>query len=158
MTVLGRCVRFNGIVAYCVLALCVLRTALKTPEYCVPKRGVSPPFDNRPGTGRFLRISLAWSHIVPAPSGVCIWKHRPVPGRAPYDIVRCPDGVVKDQPDTVRCRPILHEFSRAFIHTFISNLAIIPKKKQVVKIRKVETDSDSDCDENHTCSKQQKFK
>ena len=53
-------------------------------------------------------------------------------------------------------RPILHEFSRAFINTFISNFAIIPQKKQVVKIRKVETDSDSDCDENHTCSRQQK--
>jgi len=26
-TVFERCVRFNGIVAYCVLALCVLRTA-----------------------------------------------------------------------------------------------------------------------------------
>ena len=42
MTVFERCVRFNGIVAYCVLALCVLRTALNPPEYCVPKGGVSP--------------------------------------------------------------------------------------------------------------------
>jgi len=44
MTVFERCVRFNGIVAYCVLALYVLRTTLTPPEYCVPKGGVSPSY------------------------------------------------------------------------------------------------------------------
>jgi len=53
-------------------------------------------------------------------------------------------------------RPILHEFSRAMINTFISKFAIIPQKKQVVKIRQIEADSDSDCDENHNCSRLQK--
>jgi len=42
------------------------------------------------------------------------------------------------------------------MNTFISKFAIIPQKKQVVKIRKIEADSDSDCDENHTCSRLQK--
>ena len=35
--------------------------------------------------------------------------------------------------------------------------AIIPPKKQVAKIRKTEADPDSDEDENHTCSRLQKF-
>jgi len=39
------------------------------------------------------------------------------------------------------------------MNTFTSKFAIIPKKKQqVVKIRKIEADSNSDYDENHTCS------
>jgi len=33
------CVRYNRIFAYCVPTLCVLRTALTPPEYCVPKGG-----------------------------------------------------------------------------------------------------------------------
>jgi len=43
------------------------------------------------------------------------------------------------------------------MNTFISKFAIIPQNKQVVKIRKIEADSDSDCDENHTCSRLQKI-
>jgi len=39
-------------------------------------------------------------------------------------------------------------------NTFISKFAIIPPKKQVVVIRKIEADSDGD--ENHTCSRLQK--
>jgi len=41
---------------------------------------------------------------------------------------------------------------------FISKFAIIPPNKQVVKIKKIDTDSDSetDGDENHTCSILQK--
>jgi len=31
------CVRYNRISAYCVPTLCVLRTVLNPPEYCVPK-------------------------------------------------------------------------------------------------------------------------
>jgi len=34
-----------------------------------------------------------------------------VPDRAPYDVVRCPAGVVKDQPDIVRCPA---DFTRIF--------------------------------------------
>jgi len=39
------------------------------------------------------------------------------------------------------------------MNTFISKFAIIPPKKQVVKIRKIEADSDSNGDENHSCSR-----
>ena len=48
-------------------------------------------------------------------------------GRAPY-------GVVRDQPDTVR------KFSGAMVNSFISQFAIIPSKKRVVKIKKTEAD------------------
>ena len=53
-----------------------------------------------------------------------------MPSRVLYDVVRCSAG-------------------------FISKFAIIPPKKQVVKIRKIEADSDSNGDKNHTCSRQQ---
>ena len=36
------------------------------------------------------------------------------------------------------------------MNTFTSKFAIIPQKKQVVKIREIEADSDSHCDKNHT--------
>jgi len=42
------------------------------------------------------------------------------------------------------------------MNTFKSKFAIFPQKKRVVKIRKIEADSDSDCDENRTCSRLQK--
>ena len=77
-----------------------------------------------------------------------------MPGRAPYDVVRCPAGVVRGQPDTVRC-PV--DFTRIFTcndeYMYIK-IAIIPPKKQFVKIRKIEADADSD-GEKHTCSRQQ---
>jgi len=76
-----------------------------------------------------------------------------MPGRAPYDVVRCPAGVVRTP---YGARPILYEFSRSMMNTFISKLAIIPPKKQVVKIRKIEANADSDGDENHTCPRLQK--
>jgi len=56
-------------------------------------------------------------------------------GRAPYDVVRCPAGVVKDQPDTYGVRPILHEFSSAMINTFLSKFL---QKTQIVKKSKFE--------------------
>jgi len=37
------------------------------------------------------------------------------------------------------------------MYKLISNFAVIPPEKQVVKIRKTEADSDSDEGENHTC-------
>jgi len=43
------------------------------------------------------------------------------------------------------------------MNTFSSKFAIIPQKKQVVKIRKIKADSDSDSDENHTWSSLQKI-
>jgi len=43
------------------------------------------------------------------------------------------------------------------MNIFTSKFAIIPQKKQVVKIRKIEAYSDSGCDKNHTCSRLQKF-
>jgi len=42
------------------------------------------------------------------------------------------------------------------MNTFTSKFGIIPQKKQVVKINNIEADSDSDYDENHTCSRLQK--
>jgi len=39
----------------------------------------------------------------------------------------------------------------------ISKFVIIPPKKQFVKIRQIEADSDSDGDEKHTCSRLQKY-
>ena len=43
--------------------------------------------------------------------------------------------------------PILHDFSRAMMNTLIiSKFDLILPKKQVVKIRKIEADSDSDGD------------
>jgi len=39
---------------------------------------------------------------------------------------------------------------------YISKFVNIPLKKQFVKIRKIEADSDSEGDENHTCSRLQK--
>ena len=42
-------------------------------------------------------------------------------------------------------------------YTIISIFAISPPKKQVAKIRKTKSDSDSDGGENHTCSRLQTF-
>jgi len=39
----------------------------------------------------------------------------------------------------------------AMVNSFISQFAIIPAKKQVVKIKKIEAKSESGGDENHTC-------
>jgi len=47
--------------------------------------------------------------------------------------------------------------SRAMMYTLISKFAIIPPKKQVVKIRMTQADSNSDEDENHNCSRLQKI-
>jgi len=75
-----------------------------------------------------------------------------MPGRAPY-------GVVKDQPDAARCPA---DFTRIFrcngelIYTYIK-ICHHSSKKQVVKIKKIEADSDIDGDANHTCSRLHKF-
>ena len=41
------------------------------------------------------------------------------------------------------------------MYTFISQFAIIPPKKQVVKLRKIDADSDCDGGENYTCTRLQ---
>jgi len=65
--------------------------------------------------------------------------------------------VLKEISRTPYCaRPILREFSGAMVNSFVSKFAIIPLKKQVVKIKKIEADSDIDGDGNHTCSRLQK--
>jgi len=74
-----------------------------------------------------------------------------------YIHIRAPYGVVTDQPDTVRCPADFREFAGAMVNSFISKFAIIPPKKQVVKIKKIAADSDIDGDGNHTCSRLQNF-
>jgi len=68
-----------------------------------------------------------------------VCSDQPMPGRAPYAIVRCPAGVVKDQPYTG------HQISPLFL------------QRKFVKIRKPKADPDSDGVENHTCSRLQKI-
>jgi len=41
------------------------------------------------------------------------------------------------------------------MNTFVLKFAIVPPKKRVVKIRKIEADSDIDGDKNYTCSRLQ---
>jgi len=43
------------------------------------------------------------------------------------------------------------------VNLFVSKFAIIPPKKQVVKIKQIDADSDSDGDVNHTCPRLQKY-
>ena len=117
----------------------MLWSQIKLTSYDFSDVHITGEFDNRPGTGRFLGI---FSCVVTYRNGAVrrlYLKHRPVLARAPYDVVRCPAGVVKDKPDTVRCPA---DFTRIFTcnDTFISKFAIIPQKKQVVKIRKIEAD------------------
>ena len=52
-------------------------------------------------------------------------------------------------PDQAPCD---NKFSRAMMYTLISTFAIISPKKQVVKRRKIKTDSGSDGGENHACT------
>ena len=81
----------------------MLWSQIKLTSYDFSDLHITGEFDNRRAPDDFSEIYIEWSHIVRAPAGVFICKHRPMPGRAPYDIVRCPAGVVRDQPDTVRC-------------------------------------------------------
>jgi len=89
----------------------MLRSQIKLTSYDFSDLHITGEFDNRPGTGRFLRICL------------CVVTYRTGAGRRLYmktsadswpGTVRrrtCPAGVVRDQPDTVRC-PV--DFSRIF--------------------------------------------
>ena len=93
---------------------------------------ITSEFDNRPGTGRFLRNSLAWSHIIRAAAGVGIWYHLLMPGWTPY-VART--ALLEISRTPYNARPIVHgwnTFSRAMMNKKISKFAIIPPKKQVV--------------------------
>jgi len=55
------CVRYNRIFAYCVPTLCVLRTVLTPPEYCVPIEGVSPSIISaKPGSENIALYSFVY--------------------------------------------------------------------------------------------------
>jgi len=110
----------------------MLWSQIKLKSYDFSDVHITGEVDNRPGTGRFLRIFS------------CMVTYRTGAVRHLY---------MKTLADARRCR----NFSRAIMNTFTSKFAIIPHKKQVVKIRQNEADSDSDYDENHTCSRLQKF-
>ena len=102
---------------------------------------ITDKFDNRPGTGRFLKNFLLLCHIS--------YGRRP---ESVYEnIDRCPTGhrtmsygalsaLKKISRTPYGARPILHEFSRAIMNTFTSKFAIIPQKKQVVNIKKIKAD------------------
>ena len=112
----------------------MLRSQIKLTSYDFKDLHITGEFDNRPGTGRFLRIFF------------CVVTYRTGAGRRLYmktsadtrpalwEINRTPYGA----------RSILHEFSRAMMNICISKFAIIPPKNQIVKIRKIEADADSD--------------
>ena len=65
--------------------LCNSMATNKTDAVRFQRLQITDEFDNRPGTGLFLRFSLAWSHsrIVRCPSSEC--KRRQGAVRAPYD-------------------------------------------------------------------------
>jgi len=78
----------------------MLWSQIKLTTYDFSDLHITGEFDNRPGTGRFLR------HFS------CVVTYRTGGGRRLYmtsladarpGTVRCPDGVVRDQPDTVQC-------------------------------------------------------
>ena len=131
----------------------MLRSQIKLTSYDFSDLHIIGEFDNRPGTGRFLRnlpcvvtyrtgagrrLYMKTSadarpgsvrrRTVPGRRSKRSTGHRTVPGRF-YTIFTCNDEYI--------C---------------ISKFGIIPPKKQFVKLRKIEADSDSDCDEKHTCS------
>jgi len=111
----------------------MLRSQIKLTSYDFSNLHITDEFDNRPGTGRFLRIFS------------CVVTYRTGAGRRLY-IKTSADA----RPGTVRCRTVpgrcckrsaghrtvpsrFHTiFSRAMMNTFISKFAIISPNKQVV--------------------------
>jgi len=86
---------------------------------------ITGEFDNRPGTGRFLRIFS------------CVVTYRTGAGRRLY--------VKTSMPDFTRI------FNDEYIYIKMHHHSSKKQQQQVVKIRKIAADSDSDGDENHTC-------
>ena len=74
---------------------------IKLTTYDFSDLQITGEFDNRPGTGRFLRIFS------------CVVTYRTCGGRRLYMIsstdARCLDGIVRHQPDNVQC---LADFTR----------------------------------------------
>ena len=111
----------------------MLWSQIKLTSYDFSDLHITGEFDNRPGTGRFLRIFS------------CVVTYRTGAGRRLY-IKTSADA----RPGTVRCRTVpgrrcrrsaghrtvpgrfYTNFSRAMMNTFISKFAIIPPNKQVV--------------------------
>jgi len=58
---------------------------------------------------------------------------------------------------TVHVRRCKRSTGRRTMNTLISKFATIPPKKLIVKVRKIEVDSDRDWGKNHTCSWLQKI-
>ena len=126
-------------------AFVMLWSQIKLTSYDFTDLHITGEFANRPGTGRFLRF---FSCVVTYRTGAgrrLIWLHRPMPGRATY-------GVVKDQPDTVRCPA---DFTRIFRCN--GEFIYIKICHQCVKIKKIKAYFDIDGDGNHTCSRLQKI-
>jgi len=125
----------------------ILWSQIKLISYGFSDLHITGKVDNNQGTGRYIRLfSCVVTYCtganrrlfmkISADARTALWEI----SQTPYD-----------------ARPILHEFSRAVLNTVISKFAIVPPKKQVVKTRKIVTDSASDGDENHTCSILQNF-
>jgi len=76
--------------------LIMLRSQIKLTSYDFIDLHITGEFDNRPGTGRFLRIFFC---VVTYPTGA--GRRLFMKTSADADVVRCPAGVVRDQPDTV---------------------------------------------------------
>jgi len=72
----------------------------------------------------FKEFFLAWSHIVRAPAGVCIWKHRPMSGRAPYD------GVVRSAgPRTLPGRFYTNFHVQWWIHLYRNSPSFLQRNR-----------------------------
>ena len=130
---------------------------IKLTSYDSSDVHITGEIDNRPGTRRFLTIFF------------CVVTYRTGTVRRLY--MKTSAGA---RPGTVQCRTVpCRRYIRSAGHRtvpgrFYTNFhvkncihlhkksPIFYKKKHVIKIRKIEADSDSDCDENHTCSRLQK--
>jgi len=89
----------------------MLRSQIKLASYDFSDLHITGKLDNRPGTGRFLRI-LSCVVTYRTGAGRRLYMKTSADARpALYDAVWCPAGVVRDQPDTVRCPA---DFTRIF--------------------------------------------
>jgi len=136
----------------------MLWSQIKLTTYDISDLHITGEFYNRPDSGRFLRNSS------------CMVTYRTGGGRRLYMVssaytkpgtVRCPDCVVRDQPDTKRCLADCLRMKHIFTcNDVYNNIKIrhLSLKKQVDKIRNTDADSKSDGCENDTCSRLQTFR
>jgi len=98
----------------------MLWSQIKLTSYDFSDLHITGEFDNRPGTGRFLRIFS------------CVVTYRTGAGRRLY-IKTLTDA----RPSIVRCRTVpvrfYTNFSRAVMITFISKFAIFPPKNRLLQ-------------------------